>query len=161
MLSMIVGIFCVHTSTYGATTPCLYYNGIGSYPSDDFAAGSGAPFFIALQKLNSISAMRSRNESSSNGQITPKSNRVAHVTSRTKTPGGATSVPTISVYVTGTRNNPYLYAIRKAFYELLLEVSQGHVFAELRFVKKCEAAALLYPEHRKMLKGKTVTIKTR
>jgi hypothetical protein len=95
-----------------------------------------------------------KNASANNHSST---SRVAHVTS---TPDGATSVPTIRVTVTGVRNNPYLFAIRKAFYEVLVEETQGHIFAELRFVKKFEAANLLYPEHREKLRGKNVTIKT-
>jgi hypothetical protein len=48
----------------------------------------------------------------------------------------------------------------RPFFEVLVEETQGNIFAELRFVKKCEAAALLYPEHREKLRGKNVTIKT-
>jgi hypothetical protein len=71
---------------------------------------------FALPKIARIfasSSPKTMKDASANNSSTL---RVAHVTSRTKTPGGATSVPTISVYVTGTRNNPYLFAIRKAFF---------------------------------------------
>jgi hypothetical protein len=75
-----------------------------------------------------------------------------------RTPSGAKSVPIIRVTLTGVRNNPYLFAIRKAFFELLVEETQGACYATYRFKKKCEAADLLYPEHRDKLRGKTVTI---
>ncbi|MDR2888163.1 MAG: hypothetical protein LBV26_09260 [Bacteroidales bacterium] len=46
--------------------------------------------------------------------------------------------------------------MNKATYEFFAELTKGHSCAELRFVKKYEAASLLYPEDRKSLRGKTV-----
>ena len=66
--------------------------------------------------------------------------------------------PTITLALTGVSNNPYLYAIRKSFFEFLQEEVKGQCCAELRFVKKYEAANLLFPGHRKLLHGKTVKI---
>ena len=53
--------------------------------------------------------------------------------------------------LTGVRSNVYLYAIRKAFREFLLEESKGFICSEIRLTKKIEAAQLLFPEHRKEL----------
>jgi hypothetical protein len=61
MLSILVGIFYAQT-LYGALTPCIDCNGQYRRPTDDLAAGSGAPFFIAPHKNNLISSMLSRNE---------------------------------------------------------------------------------------------------
>jgi len=69
---------------------------------------------------------------------------------------GAKTVP-IKVTLTGVRN-PYIYAIRKAFFEFLQEESNGYLCPEARFVRKFEAAALLFPEHRKAIRGRTVII---
>ena len=63
---------------------------------------------------------------------------------------------TITVIVTGKRNNRIIYAYWKMFYEFMIEETQAHIFNELRFVKKYEAANLLYPEDRKALRGLTV-----
>jgi hypothetical protein len=49
MLSMLMGVFYAHM-LYGAPTPCIDCNGQYRRPTDDFAAGSGAPFFIAPQQ---------------------------------------------------------------------------------------------------------------
>jgi hypothetical protein len=56
-----MGIFYAHT-LYGALTPCIDCNSQYRRPTDDLAAGSGAPFFIAPQKTNLISSMLSRNK---------------------------------------------------------------------------------------------------
>ena len=76
----------------------------------------------------------------------------------TSTPHSAKTVP-ITFTLTGVRNNPYLYSIRKAFFEFIEEEMCGHIFSESRFVKKYEAANTLFPEFRRALRGKTILIK--
>jgi len=58
----------------------------------------------------------------------------------------------------GIRNCPYLYSLRKAIFEFLKEETCGNIFTELRLVKKIEAARTLFPESKKSLIGKTVSL---
>jgi hypothetical protein len=107
VLSLMMGIFCAHTS-YGVPTPCLYCNGTGRSPFGDLAAGSSAPFFL-YYKLDSFSSMLSRNVLSPDGQNTPKRDRHTHDT--------GTSTATLSLQV----SNPYSIV---CFADLVREVQR-------------------------------------
>ena len=84
-----------------------------------------------------------------------KVNNSNHV-SRLTTVSGTTKSE-ITLALTGVRN-PYLYALRKSFYEFLVEETRGHLFSDLRLKNKIEAARLLFPEARMNLRCKTVKI---
>ena len=71
----------------------------------------------------------------------------------------AVKPPVITLSLTGVHSNRLLFAYRKAFYEFLVELTKGHIFADLRLKKKFEAADYLYPEDARALRGLTVTIK--
>jgi hypothetical protein len=114
----------------------------------------GLAFYICTQQI--FRPMRQNPKTcqtgnNSTGSATANArNSVLKPTTRTK------SVPTITVTITGKRHNRFMHAMNKATYEFFAELTKGHSCAELRFVKKYEAASLLYPEDRKSLRGKTV-----
>ena len=89
---------------------------------------------------------------------TAKNRSSAKYSNANLTPNSAKTVP-ITFTLTGVRNNPYLYSIRKAFFEFIEEEMCGHIFSESRFVKKYEAANTLFREFRRALRGKTIIIK--
>ena len=71
-------------------------------------------------------------------------------------------VPTpadITLSLTGKRDNRLIHSLGKSFYELVVELTKGHINAEQRFVRRYEAAALLFPEDMRKLRGQTVKIK--
>ena len=116
-------------------------------------AGSGNDSLFLFNNIISSTMRKSTNECSTGKSITEKN-----------TPYSAKTVPTgtpadITVIVTGKRNNRIIHAYWKMFYEFMIEETCGHIFAETRFVKKYEAANLLYPEDRKALRGLTVKFK--
>ena len=49
--------------------------------------------------------------------------------------------------------NDYYNSLLKSFYELLIDEDYGRSGNDYRFVEKYKAANLLFPEHRKALKG--------
>ena len=61
----------------------------------------------------------------------------------------AKTAPTpVKVDITGTRNNKYLFSMRKAVREFLADDAKGYLNAIHRFNSKIEAARLLFPEDR-------------
>ena len=48
--------------------------------------------------------------------------------------------------------NLYLIAIAKAMYEFIEEESKGQIFTEVRLTEKIEAARVLFPDYKKMLR---------
>ena len=86
-----------------------------------------------------------------------KNQRSENNSTAAKTNSARDAQTPITLDLTGSRN-PYVFALRKAFREFLAEETKGYIFCELRLVSKIEAANLLFPEHRRLLFGKTVKI---
>ena len=101
--------------------------------------------FLFIKTLS----LRQMERSKENASSANNSNAASRVTDVNRT--------TIELNLTGSRN-PYVFALRKAFREFLAEETKGYIFCELRLVSKIEAANLLFPEHRRLLFGKTVKI---
>ena len=57
-------------------------------------------------------------------------------------------VTLVKADITGTRNNKYLFSLRKAVREFLAEDAKGYLNAIYRFNSKVEAARVLFPEDR-------------
>jgi len=131
-----------------STTSCCFstvsgYNvTLSPFPKDK--RSNSFFYFKYIYKQSMGKAIMNEEQANNSSQTS----RTAHETSKL-----------IFFTLTGSRNNQCKYALRKAIYEFLVELTQGHCCSELRLVNKFKAICLLYPEQLKELRGQTVIIR--